>query len=422
MCIGLSMTYSHAQTERFITIIGPDGFPMVVPYIDKSKPEQPAKNQRVTPVQNDDKPSIPQDTVTVPSIHFSSPQKAVQPNSPSIDLLPPVRPVENVKSQENTVEKLKIAVAETQVAVPVVIENSIKVEPSHLNEKVVIASSENSNSVTANPVEQNIAPKQQDQKQAQQEGLLVQPNTSVSNRQADVTHQQKTDAGYVLVDGEKYYDAEYLEENEFNLEGKSRFYQIPMAGSGGSNWNIIERAKGVDMSWFNWRNKAQESARQEVVVLGEHYQVLSAELIKDLLPTQCFNTKILKKAKELKNQTASFWPRAPLKEDFDFEILSLNQQKVQNLKITSFAKSEKNQAYYWPLVVFLDQKGCVTEGVSSYFTQTYDATMLQRESIEGVIQLPENAYYVLFTPLESSIDLPEKKLTNEGQIILTVLR
>ena len=414
MLIGFSITYGHAQNERFITIIGPDGFPMVVPHTEKSKQDDsikkpvPQKNPVVTqPVYQPNK--------AIPEISFAT-KPVPQPTQPvmqSEDTPVTVVPKQVVNIQPSFSNQ-------TTPIAPKVEATSNKIVPTITNKTVVSVPQDR----VANPIPvvEHKTVTSQDQERVSSVVSVVQENDPKSAIQQITNNAKATDSAYVLVDGEKYYDVEYLEEKEFNLEGKSRFYQIPMAGSGGSNWNIIERTKGVDMSWFNWRNKAEQSARQEVVALGEHYQVLSAESLETVLPNRCIAEKTLKKSKELKNRSASFWPRAPLNDDFDFELLSLKQQKVQNLKLTSFAKSEKNQTYYWPLVVFLDQKGCVTEGVSGYFTKAHDATMLQNNAIEGVLQLPETAQYILFTPLESGVDVPQKKLTNEGQITLTVLR
>lgn len=92
------------------------------------------------------------------------------------------------------------------------------------------------------------------------------------------------------------------------------------------------------------------------------------------------------------------------------------------MKLSSYASTQENPRYYWPFVVFLDQQGCVIEGVSGYKNQEYAATRLQYASLEGVIRLPESTAYILMTPLASAMDVEDKSLTNQGQIKLTAIR
>src|SRR5699024_2415231 len=47
------------------------------------------------------------------------------------------------------------------------------------------------------------------------------PITVVQSKQSEIVED------FVMVDGEKYIKNEYLEDKEFNLEGKKRFYAMP---------------------------------------------------------------------------------------------------------------------------------------------------------------------------------------------------
>ena len=48
--------------------------------------------------------------------------------------------------------------------------------------------------------------------------------------------------------------------------------------------------------------------------------------------------------------------------------------------------------------------------------------MLQSSSIDGVIHVPKDSQYLMLSALEYGADVPQLKLSNEGQIKLTVLR
>lgn len=140
------------------------------------------------------------------------------------------------------------------------------------------------------------------------------------------------------------------------------------------------------------------------------------------LATACFDGKKIKDAKKFDtDKYISLWPRKPLKDTFDYEVVKLSAP-LKQMKLSSYASTQENPRYYWPFVVFLDQQGCVIEGVSGYKNQEYAATRLQYASLEGVIRLPESTAYILMTPLASAMDVEDKSLTNQGQIKLTAIR
>ncbi|WP_147509883.1 putative pilus assembly protein FilE, partial [Acinetobacter baumannii] len=73
--------------------------------------------------------------------------------------------------------------------------------------------------------------------------------------------------------------------------------------------------------------------------------------------------------------------------------------------VISFAYSNEKPLYYWQLVVFLDDKGCILEGVSGFKSKSYPSTMLQHASIQGVLKVPPSAHYIMMTPLYSAVDV-----------------
>jgi len=221
-------------------------------------------------------------------------------------------------------------------------------------------------------------------------------------------------------------DSEYLENKEFNLEGKKRFYSMPEGvvdkNIGTTRIQTIEREKGVGQSVLKSLFQTPEVDSGPVVLAQSYYRISQSETI-DSLGMQCFTDKKIKKAKEISLKKAvNLWPRAPLKADeFDFEVVKL-QSDIQNIQINSYASSQKNPTYYWPFVVFLDSRGCVLEGAGGFKNQEGQANIIQHERIEGVLQIPAQTEYVLLTPLASAIDVEDKMLTNHGQLKLVAIR
>lgn len=227
----------------------------------------------------------------------------------------------------------------------------------------------------------------------------------------------------VEIDGVKYVSSEYLEQREFNLEGKKRFYVMPEVGTGGGhNMQTVEREKGVSRSVMErfWQSKPKE---QKPVVLAASYQRMTQAEAEDALEQRCFNDTKMSKAKTLgpKNSELGYWPVAPIKERFVYEVVKLDQS-VQNIQLTSYASSQKSPRYYWPFVVFLDSQGCVIEGVTAFKTAQIEETAIHKASLEGVVRKPDQAIYLFMTPLESAVDVDQDLLSNQGQIKLSVIQ
>lgn len=110
-----------------------------------------------------------------------------------------------------------------------------------------------------------------------------------------------------------------------------------------------------------------------------------------------------------------------IKEKFEYELVKLDPS-VQHLQLMSFAASSSTPLYYWPLAIFLDEKGCILEGASGFKSKSYPSTILQHASIQGTLKVPAHARYIMLTPLSSSIDVAEHELSNQGQIQISVLR
>jgi hypothetical protein len=88
----------------------------------------------------------------------------------------------------------------------------------------------------------------------------------------------------------------------------------------------------------------------------------------------------------------------------------------------SYASGRRHPTFYWPLPIFLDSKGCVLEGVMSYQQSQLAATVLQQSALLGTLHVPQGAGYLLLTPLAEAADMPQVKLSDQGQLRLVPLR
>lgn len=259
--------------------------------------------------------------------------------------------------------------------------------------------------------------------------FAIDPSTvSVSKKTPDqASHTSAQQMGYIEMAGEQYVKSEYLEDQEFNLEGKKRFYSMPEGmidtkNGGGTRMQVVERERGVSRSVLNKLFKKQSVAEPQAIVLAEdYYRVNQIEAIESL-GQQCFAESKKNKAKTLKaQQDLNLWPRAPLTEKFDYELVKL-EGDIRNIQIKSYATKQNHPTFYWPFVVFLDQKGCVIEGAGGFRNQDTAGNVLRHEVIEGMLQLPENSHYILLTPLASAVDMEHRALSNQGQLKLIAIR
>lgn len=371
-----------AQQPDMVTIIGPDGRPMIVPRpieaMPKAKEEKKAKEDKVD-----------QDASKEGFFSFFKSKKEktevkVIPNNEKVLL-----PESNISTTLVT----------TVIEKPLVESKAVKVQM---------------------PDPAPAQKMQSDSNTSQQVKIISNPDESHVVNTVPPSKQEASDLPYHIIDGEKYYESEYLESKEFNLDNKKRFYQIPNV-AGGASWDVLEREKGADMSLFQSDVKTQKIANIPVA-LGVNYKVLSKDELSQALPIQCVDQKAQTKSKKLLiNRPLSLWPRAPFHDQFDYQLVAL-EEGIQNFKITSYGSHVDHPSYYWPMAIFLDRNGCLIEGASAFFSTAYPSTMLQNESIEGIIHVPNESKFVLLTALEQAVDVPTLTLSNQGQIKLTVLK
>ena len=388
---------SVSYANEFYTIIGPDGRPMVV---QRKAETRPAAKKEAVPVNKTQaqsrassalNPAQPQAQIPV-SEPVRAPAVAVVPTVSTV----PTQPVTTVKLTESIPQKTPdTAVVEQPVVTPVV---SATTKPV---------------SASSSPTITSVIP------QTESQEVLK----TVQADQADRT----SSSGFTEMEGEQYVNNEYLEHSEFNLEGKKRFYVMPEGvvdsklGGGATRVQVVEREKGVGQSVLDRLfKKRQPESVKPMVLSSTYYRIAQADAISSL-GQSCFNNKKIKHAKTLAAQKdVNLWPRAPLTDEFDYEVVKL-EGDLRHLQVNSYASKTRQPTFYWPFAVFLDAQGCVIEGAGGYKSQDTQSTLLQHEQVEGVIQLPAQTRYLLLTPLASAIDMENRQLSNQGQLKIIAL-
>ncbi|MFW1950732.1 putative pilus assembly protein FilE [Acinetobacter beijerinckii] len=376
----LCLTYasgSHVYADSFYTIIGPDGRPMIVPRRIENKPL--ASDNRVAETVKREIPAKQQS------------QEKQQINKPLV--------VDSTQSKKQTQPR---------------VENGVEVNnKAHQVESV-------------NKIEPKASPKIEQQKSVkvnvEQPKIIsfTPPDLIVQNLdKTEVLPTGNETKPFTNIDGTEYVNNEFLENQEFNLEGKKRFYSLP---DGSGRMETIERKKGVSRSVLD-KIIGKQPASSTTIALAENYVRLSAEdLAVAFENDRCFLQDYSKSIKTLTSQKEiGLWPRKPLKEKFEYEVVKLDS-KVDYIQVDSYASSNQKPSYYWPLIVFLDDKGCMQEGVSGFKNGLLPATLFQHSAIYGVIKIPSNIKYLMMTPLASAVDVSEQELSNQGQIKISVLQ
>lgn len=453
------MQASAAHAGAFHTIIGPDGRPMVVQMPDrnvsikeaKKKTESQVLNTEISepaavpkaaqlsvpinPAQEQKLQQVIHGLETKPSSK-STLQSAVQPPIQVNKLVEENQPdtltskdLPAVSAKEKTIDVVKPAIQP-------VAKQALKIAPKS-NE--ALSTSETKSAAVKNtadsltktsPVQVPAAVMRSIQNNEAlnmaQSPFKALPPELLKKPAATAVQPAEPQTGFSAMNGEQYVNSEYLEDKEFNLEGKKRFYAMPEGvidnKIGATRMQMVEREKGVSKSIIESLFKRSQPAEKGPVALSaSYYRVSEADAVSGL-GQQCFKEKQFKNAKSLKPLSEmNLWPRAPLKDEFDFEVIKL-ENAIQNIQINSYASKQNNPTFYWPFVVFLDTQGCVLEGAGGYKNKDGNEDHLRRERIEGVIQVPDKTQYILMTPLATAIDVRQRELTNHGQLKLIAIR
>lgn len=196
------------------------------------------------------------------------------------------------------------------------------------------------------------------------------------------------------LDADTYVDTELLERKNFNVEDKKRFYFLPNTGFG---TQVVESKDGV----VNAPIVSQELVKPTAYV-SSNYLPLSVEDVQRWYPQlkQCMSQSDIKKHSKPLKDSHNIWAKPPLITDiFEFdEFLALSSATpvVKQLRVVSFANSDKKPAFYLPIMVFLGETGCPVAGVWQYWSRAHIATDKQYASVEGLINIPAHSAYVLF--------------------------
>lgn len=196
------------------------------------------------------------------------------------------------------------------------------------------------------------------------------------------------------LDADTYVDTELLERKNFNVEDKKRFYFLPNTGFG---TQVVESKDGV----VNAPIVSQELVKPTAYV-SSNYLPLSVEDVQRWYPQlkQCMSQSDIKKHSKPLKDSHNTWVKPPLIPDiFEFdELLALSSATpvVKQLRVVSFANSDKKPAFYLPIMVFLGETGCPVAGVWQYWSRAHIATDKQYASVEGLINIPAHSAYVLF--------------------------
>lgn len=427
LALGLSLAITTPYAANFYTIIGPDGHPMIVQR-PVDAPKEISKKQ---------------------TSKIEEPKKETSRSSDtqvkSIESAPVIQNKQVIDQQSKAQPILKNKVTETQTNTQISVSQQQKPEPKQNSEQQkeqrqktnvvdqIITQQEDKQTQKSSialvektqptPVVKSL-PSKQPAKNAEQAAVITEsPTQNLDLSQTQEPQKQNENHNFTVIDGEKYVNNEYLEDQEFNLEGKKRFYMTPEVGAVHGRYETIERQKGLSASLLDRIRGNSKVVEKKAIVLAPTYYRLPQNEVVQNLEKSCFTGKKVQKAKKLsiKNQELGVWPVAPIKENFAYEVVELDSQ-VQNVLLTSYASSSKVPSYYWPLVVFLDQQGCVLEGVSGFKNEEMQDNNTQFSAMEGLLRKPEKAVYMFLTPLSSAIDVENKQLTNHGQIKLSVIQ
>lgn len=401
LCL-LGWISSASFAGEFFTIIGPDGRPMVVQGKASESPEKQVKQGR----KQEEKETREVSEVRVPVL-MPAQEFAPQPIQPVTEMkahLPDTKPAPKKKlSAEKQVTSSTVIQAERPLS---------KTETKVLVQQKVIETTQQIPQVQVSRA-QAIKP-------------ISTPQSIIHTNPVSAEKPDASSSMFNQMDGTDYVRNEYLEDREFNLEGKRRFYTMPEGvidhKTGATRFQVIEREKGVSKSVLNAMFKPKQKDNLAPIALASTYYRMSQQDTIDSLGQTCFKDKKLKKAKSLQaNHDINVWPKKPIKENFEFEIIKVDSN-IQNIQLNSYASTQNDPTFYWPFAVFLDQNACVLEGVGGFKNDENSPSMLSHEMIAGILHVPEQSHYLLLTPLSSAVDVEHKVLTNHGQLKLIAIR
>lgn len=217
------------------------------------------------------------------------------------------------------------------------------------------------------------------------------------------------------LDGEEYMDAEVLEQNKANQKPKTRFYYVP---TGALGEKVVESEAGIAVAPTSMLIEPVKP----MLKFSPDYQVLDKDWLLSKqtdLQQYCQHHQKLKPARLVKKSNALWIDAAEFISNQPDKILLLEQTLLTSttIRLSSFANSYKTPKFYLPMMIFLNEQGCVLEGAWQYWSQAKAANDNQYSAVEGLLALPVGSKYIVLYPPDKTLKatLP---LQNYGALLL----
>lgn len=215
------------------------------------------------------------------------------------------------------------------------------------------------------------------------------------------------------LEGEQYIDSDALIKRQAERPAKKRFYYIP---TGALGEKVLDgEHKAVDLP------TTPQQPKQEIKFSPE-YQIITKEALLSKLQNlslYCQQTKRLSSSRIFKASNALWVDQSDFSANQPDKILSLEKALLASdvVRISSFANSQKKPKFYLPIIVFLDEQGCVLEGAWQYWSHAKAATDNQYSAVDGLLTLPTSSKYILLYPPDEQlkVSLP---LKNHGSLLI----
>lgn len=250
---------------------------------------------------------------------------------------------------------------------------------------------------------------------AKQQTTVEQSQTVEEKKQATPKLIQHKQVNQYELDGEKYIDSDQLEHDISTKKPESRFYYVP---TGALGEKVVESVDNVPVVQVTKSPKVLKSPIKQ----SSTYQVLTKEWLlsrQNGLQAFCQKVKGLKSVRAFK-ESNPLWIEAVdfLKDQPDKTLMLDEPLSVQTIvRFASFATSHKKPKFYLPMVVFLDEQGCVLEGAWHYWSQAKPANENQYSALEGLLNIPMQTKYIVFYPPDKELDVT-LSLQNYGSLLL----
>lgn len=222
----------------------------------------------------------------------------------------------------------------------------------------------------------------------------------------------QTPSKYEL-EGEQYIDSDTLIKQQAEQPAKKRFYYVP---TGALGEKILEgEHKTVEST------TTPQAPKQEIKFSPE-YQIITKEALLSKwhnLSSYCQQTKRLKPSRLFKASNALWIDKSDFSANQPDKILSLEKKLLtaEVVRISSFANSQKKPKFYLPIIVFLDEQGCVLEGAWQYWSYAKAANDNQYSAVDGLLTLPTSSKYILLYPPDEQVKI-SLPLQNYGSLLI----